>query len=186
MYCSEVILEIGETNNTAGCTIPSAICTREDGTVNGTVIDWDVACGDGVPCTQEQFDAFVEAEYAKKSHCETLRGVTGECCDDPCITLDCFCPTSNKPANYGTYACADPGTVIAKDTDETVLSKEPNRYCYEDCLCCFTEECCMRDTCRPTKFLGPGETECCHAGCDWEGPSEGVSGSAKLLDFYIF
>lgn len=164
-YCVEVIAQVGD--NSLGCPLPTGICSRTNLTANGTTIDWDTACGEGNACTQTQFDAFVEQQYQFRNNCEARNGIDPDCCPEPCVSMDCFCPSSTKPraASTTTHTCEDVGLMAPQDTITIVKAKEPNTFCFQDCLCCYSEECCRDDNCRPYRFLGPGDEPCCNSQC---------------------
>ena len=89
-FCNEIVKQEG--NNSIGCPLPNGICSKVDHTTNGTILDWDTACGEGVPCTTEEFNKFVKKQGHLRKQCENRDGINASCCPDPCTTMECFCP----------------------------------------------------------------------------------------------
>jgi len=187
-YCNEVVSQTG--NNTLGCPVPAGVCSTEDNRISGITLDWDTACANGVPCTSKEFTKFVKKQFRLRDDCEARVGFLSEkCCPEVCNTTDCFCPSSTKPdmGDDYKYTCNDTGTKMSKVEYVEIRAQVVNTYCYADCLCCYTEECCKSDSCRPYRYLGPDETACCDTGC-YNGtlPSVSASSDANGINSFLF
>jgi len=187
-FCNEVVKQKG--NNSIGCSLPTGLCSSLDHRTNGTTLDWDSACGEGVPCTTEEFNKFVQKQNHLRKQCENRGGINASCCPDPCTTMECFCPGTAEEVILidHAYTCEDVGTSISK-TDYTVVRAEVvNTYCFEDCLCCYSEECCKSDSCRPYIYLEAGDPDCCSIQC-YEGDysyDESSENMATRLSSFLF
>lgn len=186
-YCVGVIGETG--NNSIGCSLPTAICMQEDLRSNGTILNWDNACGRNRSCTQEDFDKYIESELNYVHICESRSGFNEtKCCREPCLDLDCFCPTSSKYEYPDTtYSCEEIGTVAPTENYTVIRANITNTFCFRQCLHCYSEECCRDDNCRPYLYLGPGEEPCCDIG-SYDGPivdGQQFSCAEALNNFFL-
>jgi len=172
-YCNPIISEVGDNN--VSCPVPVGVCSDFNAS-SGQDINWTNACSGSVACTQDNYQAFVDASNAIYNTCFDTVGYNGDCCDAPCTTLECFCPSSEGQEVYEhIQECNNTGEASIYTQLNYTKPFGANKYCYEDCLCCYTEACCLDSGCRPSIYASIANTNCCAVGCSNGGDNSSES-----------